>query len=170
MQKTIMNNCHKEKPVLYLNCGEEDEKAYFAIKTSRIPCNTLPTNGESPIVTYGLKKFVGYKKIEEFIAYWKSNKNKNNNFDIIFLENQRSDGIAINGSLEDIYSKIDPLIVRLYLAGAFSIISVILFIFSSLGLINIRPIVTFFGMPIAFGSWLTIFVNKEIEKLEKKVN
>lgn len=96
MKKTKMNNCNKEKPVLYLNNGEEDEKAYLAIKTERIPCNTLPTNGESPVVTYDLRKFVGYKKIEEFIAYWKSNKNKNNNFEMIFLENKISNGAAIS--------------------------------------------------------------------------
>lgn len=76
--------------------------------------------------------------------------------------------------LEDIFkvkvkgpeiSRIEYLI-KLIIGSAISFFSVIFFILSSTGVVNVKPVIAFLVMIIAFGSWLTVFINEEIDKLK----
>ena len=75
---------HKEKvpilkeevPILFFNTGEEDRKAYLALKESGIPCEFYgPTLEEpTPVLDVGYQKFVGVREIKKFISKSKTSK------------------------------------------------------------------------------------------------
>lgn len=57
-----------EKPILFYNSKEEDQKAYFLLKGSGISCDFRPPSEEpTPLLLVGFRKYTGLQEIEEYL-------------------------------------------------------------------------------------------------------